>query len=198
MEIRRMAVGWLLAAGLVLGACSDSDQSDVPTATVPVAPPTTVAPDPFAVPAIIDEAYVNRVLAALDAPIGDVLRLVVEERSVTPEAIEQLKAIYVNPELLALSIRSFEEDLRTGFAGYRLPPGDRTTTVKRLLSGRPDCLFVEVQRDYSTVATEPVEARSEWIAMRPQSRSINVTGWGLIYDGFTPDLDAPSDPCIDS
>ena len=51
----------VVAAGLV-GCGGGKDRvAGVPTATVP-----TVPPDPYSVPAVIDEAYVNRVLAALD------------------------------------------------------------------------------------------------------------------------------------
>ena len=69
---------WLLLATLVLlGACSGGNDDDAAASrTLPSAPPetpttTTSAPaDPYAIPAVIDEAYVNRVLAALDQVHG--------------------------------------------------------------------------------------------------------------------------------
>ena len=69
-------VGVLLLVGLVvLGACGGGDDDALgPTATLPQATTTT---DPYAVPAVIDEAYVNRVLAGLDQAVGEVTRLVV-------------------------------------------------------------------------------------------------------------------------
>jgi hypothetical protein len=62
-----------LAATLVLvlaAACSQSGDERGPTATVPSAPITTQPADPYAVPDVIDAAYVNRVLAGLDAVMG--------------------------------------------------------------------------------------------------------------------------------
>ena len=77
--------------------------ADVPTATVP-----TVPPDPYAVPAVIDEAYVNRVLAALDQAVGDVVRMVIRTKVLSPEAIERLQAIYVGDALISGSNGSSE------------------------------------------------------------------------------------------
>ena len=66
----RLVRGWwlwvlpqaVIAVGALTGCGGDgSGTADGPTATVPTTPP-----DPYAVPAVIDEAYVNRVLAALD------------------------------------------------------------------------------------------------------------------------------------
>jgi len=80
-----------LGVALLLGACSGSGAgsdgaasalpsatSSRPAATAPAAAPgptTTTAPaDPYAVPEVIDAAYVNRVLAALYAIDGDTTR----------------------------------------------------------------------------------------------------------------------------
>ena len=60
----------VVALALLLTACSSGHR--VPTAQVRPAPPTTA--DPYAVPAVIDIAYVNRVLAALDQVDGDATR----------------------------------------------------------------------------------------------------------------------------
>ncbi|MFN2504089.1 MAG: hypothetical protein ABR540_07650, partial [Acidimicrobiales bacterium] len=63
-------------AVLSLVACSDDPTVDPPSATVGTEAPSTTSADPYAVPAVIDEAYVNRVLAGLDAAVGEVVRLV--------------------------------------------------------------------------------------------------------------------------
>ncbi|MGH9190751.1 MAG: hypothetical protein ACRD0Q_12120, partial [Acidimicrobiales bacterium] len=57
---RSLAVGVALAMAVSAG-CPGGSGSD-PDVTVPEAPTTTVGSvDPYAVPAVIDEAYVNRV-----------------------------------------------------------------------------------------------------------------------------------------
>ena len=56
----------VVVAGLAGCGVGGSSGADGPTATRP-----TVPPDPYAVPAVIDEAYVNRVLAALDQANGE-------------------------------------------------------------------------------------------------------------------------------
>ena len=68
-------VAWVLAAGVLVGACGGggNDEPLGPTATVPQGTTTT---NPYAVPPVIDEPYVNRVLAGLDQGVGDIVRLV--------------------------------------------------------------------------------------------------------------------------
>src|SRR5205085_10070389 len=91
---RRSLVAALVAMATapILTACAGKSEPLVPTATVPVATTTT---NPYAVPEVIDEAYVNRVLAGLDAAVGDMLRLVVSARTIPPEALERLRALYI-------------------------------------------------------------------------------------------------------
>ncbi|MEA2843187.1 MAG: hypothetical protein QOJ69_858, partial [Actinomycetota bacterium] len=113
---RVVGVGVALAvavAGLVGCGGGGSSGADGPTATVP-----TVPPDPFAVPPVIDEAYVNRVLAALDQAVGDVVRIVVSTKTLTPEAIDRLQALYVG-DALQLQFQIFQADLFNDLAGYK-------------------------------------------------------------------------------
>ena len=100
--MRRLAVVGVLVAALATGvACGGKDEPLGPTATVPQATTTT---NPYAVPPVIDEAYVNRVLAGLDQAVGDVIRLVVSSRTLSPEALDRLRTIYVG-DALDLSIK---------------------------------------------------------------------------------------------
>jgi len=193
---RWMAGGWIVF-GLVLASCGSGGDLG-PSATVPTAPPATAAPDPFAVPDVIDEAYVNRVLAALDAALGDVVRLVLREKAVTPEAVERLGAIYEGV-VLQLREASLRDDQRGGFAGYRTSPGNRATTTTDLINTGSACVFAAVEVDYSAVSTEIDEVQMQWIALRhrPSLGPGNPTPWVFIYDGFQQDLTEPEDPCRD-
>jgi hypothetical protein len=193
--VRRLAVVGVLLAGSILGACGGEEQPLGPTATVPQGTTTT---NPYAVPAVIDEPYVNRVLAGLDHAMGEVTRMVVREESISQEAISRLKALYAG-DYLNLTLASFEADLRNGLSTYREKPGDRTTVVTQLISTSPSCVFAEVSRDYSAASNLPsVVEVVQWIAIQPtvsQFPDYNPTRWMLLYDGYDKGRVAPSNPC---
>ncbi len=52
--------------------------------TLATVPPATTTTNPYAVPAVIDVAYVNRVLAGLDAVMGDAGRSLVRSNENDP------------------------------------------------------------------------------------------------------------------
>ena len=81
-------------AALVLTGCSGGGD-DSTEATVPRATTTT---DPYAVPATIDIAYLNRVFVALEKINGDATRLIVAAKRITPEAATLLHAILTDEE----------------------------------------------------------------------------------------------------
>lgn len=164
---------------------------------------TTFAGDPYAVPEVIDVAYVNRVLAGLDQAVGDIVREVVAAKSLLQPVMERLVAVYQG-EHLQLTLDLLQEDQRTAFAGYQEPPGNRRTTVHELLSATSRCIFAEARRDYSAVATKPPGSPSQlWIRLEPLPpgrgpAGVNATNWILTYDGFQPGRLPPEKPCEDS
>ncbi len=202
--VRRTAIQAVLA-GIVLAAsaaCSDSSADKAsPTATVATEPPRTTTTDPYAVPATIDIAYVNRVLAGLDAAVGDVTRLVVRTRAITQEAYDRLKAIYADPSFMQISIDGYERDIRQNFRSYKVPPGNPKSTVSRLITARQSCIFVQVSRDYTPVGTDPLaELQTQWVGLTlldrpPDPNGYNPTAWAYTYDGFPSDRTQPTDPC---
>ena len=190
-----------LAAALVFAvaaACSQSPEDRGPTATVPSAPTTAApAPDPYAVPEVIDVAYVNRVLAGLDAVMGDVVRLVVKTKAIPPEAYDRLRAIYGDDEWLQLAVDGFQDDLFYGLKDYKAEPGNERTTISRLITAEPNCVFGSVERDYSALRSDPTKAkRNQWVALRRvRANAYNSTGWAYVYDGFPEDRTEPANPC---
>jgi len=182
----------------VLAGCGGQSEPLVPTATVPQATTTT---NPYAVPAVIDEAYVNRVLAAMDKAFGDITRIVVAERSVPPEVIQRLDAIYVE-DLVQRQVVIFQAELRRGLEGYKEPPGDHESVVTSIISVQPGCIFAQIFRDASAVVLSPDSRLStQWIALVPADPTldhhrVNPTSWMFLYYGFRKDFSQPEDPCL--
>ena len=152
----RTAIRAGLAASLLAAsaACSPSRADKAgPTATVATEPPTTATINPYAVPPVIDAAYVNRVLAGLDAVVGDVVRLIFRTKTISREAFDRMRAVYADPDRLQREIDGFQRDMRNGFPGYRPEPGNRFTAVTQMITATPACIFARVSRDYSAVGT---------------------------------------------
>ena len=193
----RAVVVLVLAAALT--CCGRTDpQPDGPTATVGTAPTTT---NPYAVPNVIDAAYVNRVLVGLDQAVGDVVRLVASTRAFTPEAVERLRALYVG-EFLTIMAHVLQEDLVNGMPGYKPVPGNKRSTVTNLITAGSSCIFAEVARDFSEVGfTHDPRLDTQWVGLVPLDPAKDVNGyngtsWVYIYDGFPEDHSQPEDPCV--
>jgi len=182
----------VVALALLLTACSSGHR--VPTAKVRPAPPTTA--DPYAVPAVIDVAYVNRVLAALDQVNGNATREAVRAKALTPEFMADLRAVYegvaLEQELKVWSITA-----QRAFAGFSAAPGNRRTTVIALTTATPACVFVKTHRDYSAATPSPGPDLPHYITLRPAARhdTRNPTPWLVTVDVVTPDGGIPENAC---
>lgn len=173
---------------LILGACSRGAGSSSPAPSVPPAAGTEQA------------ATVDRILAGLDGVMGDLQRVLVRERRITPEVTDRLRAIYVGPELLN-QIDAFRADVANGLVGLKNPPGNRVTTVTRLITVSPICIFVEVTRDYSPVTAGAAPGPSSLYVVLvtkdegDDPRQLNPTPWAMLYDGVQVDGSQPEDIC---
>jgi hypothetical protein len=153
---------FVLCLTLLAGACSgggdDPDPSATPprpssTATPAPSPSTTAPADPFAIPEVIDAAYVNRVLAALYAIHGDAVRDVLRTRTVDPRS-SKLSDVYAEPQLS----REFEGLIRLLQSDpnqFRDSPGNRRVTVVSLEIATPRCIVATVEADFSEVVVVP-------------------------------------------
>jgi len=191
----------------LLAACRESGSASPPVsgATVPTAAPTTTTTNPYAVPPVIDAAYFNRVLAGLEAAYGDLLRIVYTTRSIPPEVIDRIKALYATNGQVNLTLADIQEEMRRNFSTYLPSPGNVRTTVADLISATSSCMYAKVDRDYSAVVHNPSPLlRTQWMAVRrlPIAEStapFNPTGWGIIYEGVTSTLQAPTvNPCSEN
>jgi hypothetical protein len=147
-----------------------------------------------------ETATVNGILAGLDGVMGDLQRILVREKRITPEVTDRLRAIYVGPELLN-QIDAFRADVANGLIGMKNPPGNRATTVSRLITVTPICIFAEVARDYTpvTVGAAPRPA-SLYVVLVTKTegddpRQLNPTPWAMLYDGVQVDGSQPEDIC---
>ncbi|MGH9224043.1 MAG: hypothetical protein ACRD2W_09755 [Acidimicrobiales bacterium] len=195
----------LTAAVLVMAtvACNGPDEpSGAMGATVPTEPPRTTTTDPFAIPATIDAAYVNRVLAGLDAAVGDVVRIVVSTKFIPREAYDRLRALYADDAILQSKIDNYQADIRGGLSGYRSPPGNKRSEVLEMLAASTGCIYARVRRDYSAVSFNPIpDIAVQWVAIRPFDAArdpsrFNTVGWAFTYEGFERGFVAPRvNPC---
>lgn len=188
----------MIVTALLAGACGSESEPLGPIGSVPQATTTT---NPYAVPAVIDEAYVNRVLAGLEQAVGQVTRLIVGSRSLPPEVLDRLKVIYLDDGLLQFVLDIYQTDLLNGFEGVRPNPGNRVTTVIELLSVDQRCVFAKVRTDASAVSLKSGAIYEQWIGIVPidvaPPTSFNATTWGFIYEGADENHSAPSDPCAE-
>lgn len=167
---RRIAALGVATATLAVGAC-DRGADDAPRANDPSTASSTTstvprASDPsFAVPPTIDAAYVERVLAELDRVQGDVVRRIAETGAFAGGDVTPLRAIFLDPELRAQT---------EGFRGLvqsrdrlRRPPGDNRSTVVRLVTARPECIYAETTVDVSATVVDPPPPFTSYVALRP-------------------------------
>src|SRR5687767_16003456 len=85
----------LLLAVALLGGC-DSGGRDDDTLPPPVSTSSTTVD--YSVPEVVDVAYVEKVMDALDHVYGDAIRTLARERTITEDFLSRLAAIYTPSE----------------------------------------------------------------------------------------------------
>lgn len=199
-EQRRSTVLLGLLALVAAGACAGNAAPASTGATVPKVAPTTIAADPYAVPAKIDEAYLNKVFAALEHVDGDATRLIVAGQTLVPEAAKRLRAIYAEDEFQAQVNLWLDIVIKKDLGRSKPNPGDRRTTVSQVLTATPGCIYAAVNRDYSAIVDDSTPS-AEFVGLKPSdpardSFNLNPTPWMVFFDGSNKDGSTPSDPCV--
>lgn len=186
----------LVLAVALLGGCSGGRDDD--TLPPPAATSSTTVDD--SVPEVIDAAYVERVMAALDHVYGDAIRTLATERTITEDFLSRLAAIYT-PSEFALAQDLWVKDLANGLRGLLTDPADPDTTIDRLLRSDRDCVVAAVTRRFAPTRdhADPITPqRFIGLIPKPESQpngSINPTPWVISFDGFKDDGSEPSTPC---
>ncbi|HEV2767871.1 MAG TPA: hypothetical protein VGV63_09240 [Acidimicrobiales bacterium] len=194
----------LLSALLLAGGCSDDGEQPPPAATVPseVTTSTTApaAPDPAVIPddlAEIDEEYVQAVVDELFAVDAKATGIFLTTKTLDERAIEYLQAIYTEEEL-DRQVDHWFQDL--AHRSDELLPGALRNRVTRVIQVGDDCVYVEVETDYSQVSTRKVPPAHNYLGLTPKldgddPGGLNPTAWVLFMDGVEPDGSPPENPC---
>jgi hypothetical protein len=194
---RGRAIVAVALAGLLLAGCGGGGEPQVAPATVePATPSPTASPepeptpdDPYAVPEVIDEEYLNRVFEALEAVIGDATRIIVAEKMYPPEADDLHMAVYTGRALQVVRNGWIDElVMDPELSLYEDPPGDLGVRVERILDVKPDCVFVEIVRDYAGVLRDGTTSDPLFVVLKAGPvRASNPTPWVVAREVRLPD-----------
>ena len=205
---------WLAGIALVavVAAGCSSEEPSTPAAPAPptaasesASPQPTATPDPFAIPdnpADIDEAYVERVLEALDQGVVEAVQELAEARAVTPDVRQALSTTYLR-KARAGYLRAFREALRASRFPFRSSPRAMdVVSVDRIISATSTCLFTVITQDSSGLGTERVEPFQVYYhleAKEPPVPSVgNPTPWMVAADAEARTDVEYEDPCARS
>jgi hypothetical protein len=169
----------LLLLSLSAG-CLSGGGSAKPTTTVPS---TTTTTDPYAIPATIDVAYVQRVMDAIDVLLGKAAQALVRERSVDGEWAKYARAA-LDDRGLAAARKGAELELGLNLRDYRPSPGQPHTTVRSVVIARTQCVAARALIDGSevvTLASAISESHIEFSAKDPgrDPGGLNPSPWLL-------------------
>lgn len=198
--MNRPVAALLLVATVVTGACKGGGGDPGPGPTVPTAPrtvpttATTVAVRPFATPATIDSAYVERVLVELNRVYGDTARKIIETHLYERSDLDPLGAIFNSP-LLEGQISLFRDIVDYDRKLFKNPIGYRRMTVLEVVTARPDCIFAKVNIDVSDVVATPPPSEEKYVtlSLKPADADpsgVNPTPWAMANESS-----ARQDPC---
>lgn len=189
--MRRLAIVWGLLVVLAGCRAEGSEPRARVDPTVAAAPTTT---HPLAVPEVIDEAYVNRLLAAFDQALGDAFRAYVAAGGPTPEVEERVRAVVDGD--LAISVYSGFDVL---FALLTLEaPGNPVSEVEFLDVATADCIHARVLRHIAPqVGPAGGEPFGTWLGIERLAAQggLGNSGW-IIVSSEDPSGDAvKGGPC---
>lgn len=214
---------WALAvvALAMTAACSRPAEPAVPAAPPPTAPataavtptpadspspepePSEAPTDPYAIPDVIDKAYVELVLEALGAVQAQIVQEIVRERAVTPRVRELLAATH-GREAARDSARTLRRVLnRQGVKFFNANATAPDYTVRKLITAAADCIFAfTIVDSRSLVAKGKNRAIEEfyWLEHATEhvagARKDNPTPWVIVGSrGPQPDGKEYKSPC---
>jgi hypothetical protein len=198
----KLPMVFLLAAlvAVVAGGCFGraGGRAD-DTLPPPVATTTTTAVS-YAVPAVIDQAYVAKVMAALDHVYGDAVRHLAQTRRIDDQFLKSLVAIH-NPRIFQLAEDLWVRIQARGFAGLAATPGDPVTRIDKLLRADRQCILLQGDEDLTPLfERDDATNHHKFVALTPiradrNPDAINKTPWTVNLSGQATDGTLPEDAC---
>jgi hypothetical protein len=175
------------------------------TTTTTASSPTTTSPppptSPATVPSTITPAYVNSVFVVLNHVYGNATRRMIATTDLPPAAVADIRAIFADPEFNT-ELKIFSLELDQGFAGVKIPPGDRVTTVDKILSSSQTCIYVQTTTSFNAVVDNPSPpSGSEYSGLETKllandPQHLNPTSWAIFFNETFPTSTAPpTNPC---
>ena len=210
---------WALAvvALAMTAACSRPAEPAVPAAPPPTAPataavtPTPADPpssepepseaptDPYAIPDVIDKAYVESVLEALGRLYAEAVAEFAREERVTRRTRELVGAAYA-PTAAEETLASLRKTLRAQGSDFFNPDAERLRyTVTKLISADSKCIFLVADVDSSDLVVRPrADQVTEyfWLESAPPSNRLNPSPWWIVAEQNPPSGGKEyNDPC---
>ena len=155
-----------------------------PTVTTTLPQPTTTSPSSFAVPAVIDLAYVQRVLETIYHLDGEAARHVYAKKLPDAELNERLEAIFGGPAL-ASAKQVLGEHAAEGFVRFANPPGDAKVRAKEVIQVTATCMVIRADLEFGPQFKEEIPPQQQSIIQlrRADVLPLNPTGWGVVFAG---------------
>ena len=179
---------------LLAGCTASSGGGALPATTTTLLPPlettTSVAPTSstvaaaFAVPAVIDLPYVQRVLEELYHLNGEAIRHAYANKAPDAESDERLEAIFGGPRLV--SAKKVLRDLaENGYRVFANPPGDAKIRAKEIVQAVQTCLIIRADLDLGPQYSDPRPPQPQAIIQIEGSDVLpyNPTGWRIVGAG---------------
>ena len=176
---------------VLLGGCRDASGGGS-TTTVPIGPssasslvqPATTSVTSFEVPAVIDLAYVQRVLETIYHLEGEAVRHVYAKKLPDAELNERLEAIFGGPRL-AEAKQVLGRNAAEGFVQFANPPGDAQVRAVEIIQATASCMVVRADLEYGPQFKEPGPPQPQAVIQlgRAKVGTLNPTGWGVLFAG---------------
>lgn len=184
-------LGPLLLLVVALGGCSNTDAEGAPNPDFrpQKETPSTLrsgAVDPYAVPDVIDKAYIEKVISAIDVERNKTTDKVILEDRFDPIDEQRLRALYGGDALDwqlshwrdAVYVEHPEKDGRTSIPALGM-------AVTAIHEASQDCVWVNTLFTPSGLPDRPPFEVGQVLQRRSSiDRSFNPTGWVLTQDGL--------------
>jgi len=179
---------------LLAGCTASSGGGALPATTTTLLPPlettTTVPPTSstvaaaFAVPAVIDLPYVQRVLETIYHLYGEATRHVYDTKSPDPELDERLVAIF-GGQTLTGARKVLRDNADDGFRRFANPPHDPKVRVVEIIQATSKCMVIraDLNLDPQYKESRPSQPQAVIQMARADVLPYNPTGWGILVAG---------------